>query len=68
MYGQRIKELREERGWSQAKLAERMNCVQKTISRYELEQADLGTEVLLKFCEVFETSSDYILGIEGKYR
>ena len=58
--------MREERGWSQDYLAQRMNCVQKTISRYELEQVDLGTEILIKFCHVFEVSADYILGIEDE--
>ena len=43
------------------------------MSRYELEQVDLGTQVLIKLCQIFEVSADYILGIEDdtgakKYR
>ena len=66
MYGRRIKELREERGLSQAALGELMHCGQRTISRYELEEHDLGTATLIALCHIFEVSADYILGLEDE--
>ena len=55
-----------EKGWSQLELGKKMNCGQRTISRYELETADLSTSVLIAFCHLFEVSADYILGIEDE--
>lgn len=66
MYGKRIKELREERSWTQAHLAQEMNCVQKTISRYERQEADLGTQEIIKLCHIFKVSSDFLLGLEDE--
>lgn len=64
MYGQIIKELRQEKGMTQTQLAEKLNVTQKAVSRYELEEIDLSTELIIKLCEIFEISSDYLLGIE----
>lgn len=66
MYGQRLKELREERGFSQEAVAALLHCSQRTVSRYELEQLDLSTEVLVSLCHVFKVSADYILGLEDE--
>lgn len=66
MYGQRIRELREERGLTQAQLGEMLHCSQRTISRYELELHDLGTATLIELCHIFEVSADYILGLEDE--
>ena len=66
MYGERIKELRTEKGMTQGKLAELLQCNQQTISRYELEQIDLSTEVLISLCHIFKVSADYLLGLEDE--
>ncbi len=66
MYGKRIKELREERGMSQAELAKALNVTQRTVSRFELEQHDLGTEGVIALCRLFEVSADYLLGLEDE--
>ncbi len=49
---------------TQGKLAELLQCNQQTVSRYELEQIDLSTEVLISLCHIFKVSADYILGLE----
>lgn len=66
MYGQRIKELRKERGWSQAELAALLHCSQRTVSRYERERRDLGTAEICALCKAFEVSADYLLGLEDE--
>ncbi len=66
MYGQRLKELREENGLSQEAVARALHCSQRTVSRYELEQLDLSTEVLISLCHIFKVSADYLLGLEDE--
>ena len=67
MYGKRIKELREEKDMTQTQLAEALHCNSNTISRYEAESRDLGTEVLIKLCNFFDVPADYILGRTDSY-
>ena len=66
MYGQRIKELREEKNLSQEKLAELLHCNQRTVSKYEHEEIDLGTQTIINLCRIFEVSADYLLGLEDE--
>lgn len=65
MYGERIRELRTAMGMSQVELAKKLGVSQKNISKYELEKLDLNTDTILKLCEIFQTSADYILGVEN---
>ena len=66
MYGERIRELREERGMTQTELAAALHVAQRTVSRFEREQHDLGTETIIALCRIFEVSADYLLGIEDE--
>ena len=59
----RIRELREDRDWSQANVAKELNCSQQVYSNYELGQQDIPTEVLIKLAKLHHTSVDYILGL-----
>ena len=58
----RIKELRLERGWLQADLGKKLNAGKNTISRYENGERGLDVETILKLCEVFGVTADYLLG------
>lgn len=64
MYGQRIREMRIEKGLSQQELAQKLQTTQKNISKYELEILDLNTDLIIKICKFFEISADYLLGLE----
>lgn len=64
MYGQRIKELRTEKGLTQKQLAEVLNSTQKNVSKYELELLDLSTDLIIRICKFFDVSADYLLGLE----
>ena len=57
----RIKELREQKGITQLKMAMDLNMNQNTISRYEsgVHQADYST--LIAIADYFGVSIDYIL-------
>lgn len=61
--GDRIKELRLERGWSQQDLADRMDMNRVNISNYERGTINnMPSDALVKFSNVFDVSTDYLLG------
>ena len=57
----RIRELRLAKGWLQKDLAVRMNIGIVSVSRYELEQRQLDPETIIKLCDIFEVTADYLL-------
>jgi len=61
---EKIKELREERGISQAQLAQAIGIRQQTISQYEngITQPDIQT--IKKLRDFFGVTADYLLGFE----
>ena len=61
----RIRKLRAEHHWSQAKLGEKLNVHQKQISAYERGVNLPSTEVLIKLAKVFNVTLDY-LAFEAK--
>lgn len=60
----KIKELREENGFTQSKLAEYLNIKQNTYSQYENEKRQLPIDVLIKLAKLYKVSTDYILDLE----
>lgn len=64
MYGQRIKEIRQEKGLTQSQLAEMLSTTQSTVGKYEREEIQLAVDTIIKICKVFEVSADYLLGLE----
>ena len=61
--GDKIKELRFENGLSQAKFGEILHVSQDTISLWEKGKALPNTEYVILICKTFDTSADYLLGI-----
>ena len=57
---ERIKRLRQERGWTQAEVAEKVSIHQKQISTYERGVTSPSTDVLIKLAEVFDVTLDYL--------
>ncbi len=64
MYGQRIKECRQLKNLSQSELAVLLKTTQSTIGKYEREELQPNIETILKMCEQFGVSADYLLGLE----
>ena len=58
--GNRIKRLRQERGWSQTQLSKNLNVHQKQISGYERSIHAPSIDLLIKMAELFNVSLDYI--------
>ena len=63
---EKIKKLRQEKGWSQTQLAQKLNTQSQNISRYERGVFTPSTEALAKFAEVFGVSVDYLLSDESE--
>ncbi len=63
MYGKILRDLRVERNLSQ-QLADILGTTQKTISKYELEDLDLSTDMVVSICKYFGVTAGYLLGLE----
>ncbi len=57
----RIKKLRQEKGWTQKELAEKLNIHQMQVSTYERGVHDPSIELLVKISELFDVSLDYFI-------
>lgn len=57
----RIKVLRQKRGWRQEDLARLLNSKQQTVGNYETEARNIDVETIHKLCDIFEVSADYLL-------
>ena len=60
----RFRELREERKFSQAEMAKILHVSQQTYSRYESHKTEIPLEKLVYLAKFFDTSVDYLLGVE----
>ena len=62
----RIKQLREEMGYTQQELADKLKKAKSTIAMYENETRKPSLRVLKQLSNIFDCSVDYILGISEK--
>lgn len=65
MLGNKIKELRKEKGLTLKRLGELLNLGESTMSMYESGKRNPDYETLRKIAEIFECSTDYLLGLSG---
>ncbi len=57
----RLRQLREQRGYTQLKVALDLNLNQNSISRYESGAREAGYDMLIRFADYYGVSIDYIL-------
>lgn len=57
----RIKDLRITNGWTQQDVADKMNTAKSVISRYETGRLGLDAELIVRFCDLFDCTADYLL-------
>ncbi len=62
-YYSRLKDLREDHDFSQKYVAEYLSMKQPQYSRYERGLRDIPTDILIKLAKLYNTSTDYILGL-----
>jgi len=60
--GQRIKRLRERKGWTQLELAAQLNINNSVLSRIESGHRPVDDELLVRLADLFGTTTDYLLG------
>ena len=61
----RIRELREIRGWNQEELGQRLNVGKGSVSRYEAEKRQLDPATICALCDLFGCTADYLLCRSG---
>lgn len=64
MTTERIKALREARGWTQAELARRMSITRNGVNSWEQGLSMPSPTCLVDLAKVFSVSTDYLLGVE----
>lgn len=65
-YITKIRQLRKERGYSQADIAEILETTQQHYSCYENGKNEMPIRHLIKLCEFYHISSDEVLGLSVK--
>ena len=63
--GEKLKKLRENRGWTQAELAKRLNKAVSTVSGYESDAHAIPLDVLASNSSLFNISTDELLGLDA---
>ena len=61
-FSRRLRDLREERGMTRAELAAKLNISVRLISYWECGKRECSFDTLLQLAEIFNTSTDYLLG------
>ncbi len=62
-YVERLTTLREDRDVGQKVIAEVLGCQQSAISKYETRKANYSVEDVIRLCEFYHVSADYVLGL-----
>lgn len=66
--GQRIREERERRNWTQNDLAELLNVSRQSISKWEIGSAYPDIERLIQISDLFEVSLDSLIRGDEKFQ
>lgn len=61
-YYKRIRDLREDHDYTQRQIAEILSITQPQYFRYEQGYRDIPTDLLIKLADLYDTTTDYILG------
>lgn len=62
-YYRRVRELREDHDLTQREVAAELKMSQPQYFRYEQGYRDLPTDILVALARLYDTSTDYILGL-----
>ena len=65
---QRIRELREDHDLTQRQVAQYLKMAQQQYFRYEQGYRDIPTDILIALARLYNTSTDYILGLTNDPR
>lgn len=62
-YYERLKQIREDNERTQKEVAEYLKTTRQQIGKYEKGEQQMTVERLKEFCEYYQVSADYILGL-----
>ena len=65
-YYKRIRDLREDNDMTQKQVAEYLCMKQPQYNRYERGLRDITSDILIALAQLYNTSTDYILGLTDK--
>lgn len=57
----KIRELRQSRGWTQDDLAKKLNASRQSVGSYETEFRGLDVATICRICDIFGCTADYLL-------
>ena len=63
VFGERLKELRVEKGLTQRELAQALSITVPTLSHWECGYQEPSFKDLIMLCKYFDVSADYLLGL-----
>ncbi len=63
LFSDRLKDLRVNANFTQRQIAEMLGMKQQSYMRYENNTGEPNLDTVVKLCEIFDVSSDYLLGI-----
>jgi len=64
----RIKDLREENDLTQEYIARKLKTYTTTYQRWERGDTEIPVHIIIKLCEYYNISADYILGFTNKIK
>ena len=63
MVAERIRQLREDKGLTQADLARRLGITRSSVNAWELGISVPSTQYVVELAQIFKVSTDYVLGL-----
>lgn len=67
-FGEKIRNLREDKDLNQTQLGKAVNMTQRKISYIECGKFEPSIDDIIAFCHFFQVSADYLLGLPSHYR
>ena len=67
MLSERLKEQRNEKGYTLKYVAEQLNVTIRSICRYESGEREPSIDMLKKLCDFYDVSADYLIGRTDSY-
>ena len=65
MIAERIKELREEKAWTQTELAKILGVTRSCVKAWEMGISVPSTQYVVELASLFHISTDFLLGVEA---
>ena len=65
LLGLRIKELREEKAWTQTELAKILGVTRSCVNAWEMGISVPSTQYVVELASLFHISTDFLLGVEA---